>query len=367
MFGRFTSFKIVFILFVSSAFLSCKKKENAPIPEAVDFDNSVQWRTLNTSNGLTGDNILAIEEDNFGNVWVATMSEYMVPQGTGWWIKQTSALQQVRKTGTIVSVLDSIDTQLLKGRVSAFCYGPGNDLYFGKADGTESSIVHRTNGIYSDFPMTSANNGDFFSLLLNENGLWFGKLQNAQNGLFNLNNGVYTKYDYSNSALPSFPQRFNLIPINTADFFINTRQDLLKMGSGTISVLYEDIWADGMGKDSQGNIWTVGLVNSSTKYQLLKFDGLDTVHIQTPINYSNNIKISDLVVDSHDNIWIATDDSNPKGIFKFNGTDWVNYTVANSPLHSNAINNLFVDSEGNLWISSTDNGLLVLNEFGTRN
>jgi Two component regulator propeller len=365
MFGRFKFVRILFPFLLVMAFLSCKKKDTVPAPVPTDYANSEQWRILNKSLGLTDDNIYAIEEDNFGNVWVATASEYLVPMGTGsgWWIKKTTALQQVRKNGTIGSVLDSNDTKLLKGRVTAMYFGTENDLYFGKVDGSESSIVHRTNGVYTEYPMTYSNFGEFFSLLPNDNGLWFGKLGL---GLFKLNNGIYTRYDYTNSVIPSTTQRFNLIPINNTDFFINTRRDLLKMSSGTISVLYEDVWAEGMDKDSQGNIWTVGRVNGSSQFQLIKFDGLDTTCIQTPVSYSN-VKISDLVVDSHDNVWIATDDSNPKGIFKYNGTSWVNYTVANSPLHSYNIKKLFVDSEGNLWISSSDQGLLVLNEFGTRN
>jgi hypothetical protein len=361
------------LLLLSTLFIfgACKKKDN-PLSNAAAYNNNAtEWRLLNESRGLSGNEIMAIDEDASGKVWVSTFSEYNEPMGPpvqGWWILPTTTLQQVTKMGNVAAKIDSSTSLLLKSKVSAICFGTGDEMYMAyKAGfGSETGVISRLNGVFSKDIMAGVSYGIFDNMIKNDFGLWMGR---RYEGLYNFNNGTFTKYNSANSSIPNNPQRFEIVKKNEAEFFVNTRQKLIYKWSGGISdFLMADVWADGMDVDSNGHVWMVRLNTAPYGYFLTKYTGAAVstlTSIATPINYDEGT-VSSLVIDSHGNIWIATQGTNFQGLFKYNGTSWKQYTMANSPLHSQNLTKLFVDSEGNLWIGSSDAGVLVLNEFGTR-
>lgn len=357
-------FSFVFIILLA---VSCKKKEN-PVVSTLGYDDTTtQWRLINSNKGLSDNEIMAIGEDLSGNVWVATQEDYnepMQPPANGWWIRQTSTLQQVKKTGSVVSRIDSTNSVHLNGKVSGICFGAGDELHLAVNYYGLSAVVSRLNGSFTRNDTPGASSGNFGGIIKNDNGLWLSRPNDA---LYNFDNGTWTKYNSTNSSIPYAPQRFDLVKKNNTEFYMNTRKKLMIKWSGGISAYYmDDVWAEGMDVDSLGNVWTINLNSSSAGFNLMKYDGTTATLIQTPINYSSGT-ISSLAIDSHGNIWVATQGAYPQGLFKYDGTSWTNYTTSNSPIHSKNLTKLFVDSEGNLWIGSSDAGILVLNEFGTRN
>ncbi len=353
-------------------FISCKKKDSPIECADTGYDNTTtQWRLINENSGLSDNEIKAIAEDNSGKVWVATVSEYNVPMGggiNGWWIRPTTSLQQVLKTGVVTSVLDSNTSENFKGRSSALHFNLTNEMIMGmvyhQGNTTTPSLLIRSNNVYERSDMSVVSGNDFFSFYENNEGLWFGR---PYEGLYVYSaGGNFVKFDHTNSGLPMNCTQFDIVGTTGADFYLNTFEDIMVKGGGSIYSVYDNTNSIGLVQDSDGHRWTVGQNTNPFGYALIKMESLDSTKIMTPINYSAGT-ISSVAIDSHDNIWIATKGNAAQGLFKYSGSTWTQYTTANSPLHSLELTKLFVDSEGNLWIGSSDAGILVLNEFGTRN
>jgi sugar lactone lactonase YvrE len=70
--------------------------------------------------------------------------------------------------------------------------------------------------------------------------------------------------------------------------------------------------------------------------------------------------ITDLLVDSKGNLWVATRGS---GLLKWDGANWRQYKVSNSEISSNRVDKIYEDPQGNLWIGVSypdrPGGLLV--------
>ncbi len=109
-----------------------------------------------------------------------------------------------------------------------------------------------------------------------------------------------------------------------------------------------------MVKDSKGNHYF------GFNDYFVKYDGKYwTVYTSENSNFKGKVtydesNITELKVDSDDNIWISTLEN---GLMKFDGTDFTTYNTENSSLPSNRISDIDIDKNGNIWLAMPTKGV----------
>ncbi len=101
---------------------------------------------------------------------------------------------------------------------------------------------------------------------------------------------------------------------------------ILKVTAGGSITTLLNVGANKVIADKNDNVW-FGMITSNGGY-LVKFDKQGNQHTY---DFSNsgvpNDRINDILVDSANNVWIATEGS---GTVRFDGTNWTKYTVGNT-------------------------------------
>jgi len=101
--------------------------------------------------------------------------------------------------------------------------------------------------------------------------------------------------------------------------------------------------------DKNDNIWLSWLAgdmhNSIHKYGLLYYNHHQFSYYNSSNSPLPESKINDMVCDSQNNLWLATD----MGIFKFDGSFWSHYNTTNTTISSNVITAITVDNNDAIW------------------
>ena len=114
--------------------------------------------------------------------------------------------------------------------------------------------------------------------------------------------------------------------------------------------IYAASWGNGVGEINSGAlVQQFGAANSALV-------GID--------NYPNDIRISDLALDSEGNLWVSSSSSAKPLAVKTPGGEWSNFSF-NSTVNSQFLGNMLIDSSGLKWMIVQDRGLLVVKTEGT--
>lgn len=275
--------------------------------------------TPETLPGLSNEKTVALMEDRFGLLWVAT---------------QEGALNVFRVSkGEVIGKLDhlTLGFQELSSNVQCLAEDRSGNVWIGTKRGLVVYKRHENKFFAFTDKKLAVSGANVFSLLADSNdNLWIGT---QGRGLYQL--------DLRQSATRPLSD-FIIVRIKSlSDFDISKR---------TIQSIYED-------KDK--NIW-IGTFGEGV--YLVSSRKENFIRIQKPV-YENSavsfISYYGICYDHEGNLWLGTDGN---GIYKSDlyGNTLQHFSVEkNSGLRDNAILSAFCDSKGRLWFGSYSQGLFL--------
>lgn len=371
------------------------------------FDGS-NWSTYTTSNGLPSNNIVSIQKDNLGALWIVTKTNGLA-EFNGSWVKHTNTLLSGRTVNELIvdknntkwiltttgiikfangiwsvpAKLSSVDAK--QGGVDAqnnlwfitgdqlMKYTPLDDnitsfkveglIYNAvtaiEIDANSTSWLFTYAGIskystnWSSIPYTQIDGVTQTATVTNvkidsKNNLWF---------IFNFNivvcyNGSsWITYNSTNSSLVTF-YSFQTLTVDKNDYiWVGSILKGLQYYNGTSWMNLTT--ADGLINNNVLAIAVDGLNNKwiGTKGGISKYDGTSwTNYPMTSELYDN--EITTITCDKENRVWIGTE----KGLVMFNGSTWITYTTANG-LASNFIRSMAIDKSGIVWCGHPFEGI----------
>lgn len=150
------------------------------------------------------------------------------------------------------------------------------------------------------------------------------------------------------SANPFFAQNTVLVGTSSGVFVLNQSDNWERLGSelGDVTAIKTD---------DAGNIW---IGRKAQGLAVFNFDIADWDLIPNNGPASNNFK--SLTLDSRDRLWCA---SQIGGIHMLDGDTWTNFS-RNTGLSSNDFRSILVDSRDRIWVGSWGDGINILEETG---
>lgn len=117
-------------------------------------------------------------------------------------------------------------------------------------------------------------------------------------------------------------------------------------------------------------VLSLAVVNTETAEQVYFGTGNGLYRLKVAANEWETIRpehfnhanggIADLMVDSAENLWVATRGS---GLYRWDGTGWRQYKLSNSEIPSNRVDRIYEDQQGSIWVGVSfperPGGLLV--------
>lgn len=367
-----------FLIFIMLCLYGCKKDgiDNSGNSSDIVYDTTFldkDWYHIsNFDTHKPTDKITSITCDQDDNIWISAVwdssyflryEDYWTPSG-GWYtisIDTTIYLSYILELRgiNIVNIIDYSVSEYLDVYVSSIGFDNQNNLYLGTTIGDGLLKYDMTN--FQKFLPPGGLVYKFNDFTFdNDNNLWFGA---GNGGLYRFDGESFYNYTRANSIMP-YPEYVCEVVIDDSNtIWFNTSTQLMKITEQEMSIFCCNIRSNYMDIDKEGNIW----VGNSTNIK--KISGEYYEVFEVPIIESNNPPISDLVIDSKNNVWISSKDAygqEGQGLLKFDGTNWSHYNVDNSELHSNNITKLYTDRFDNIWIISLNNGITIFNEDGIR-
>ena len=282
---------------------------------SVDVSVAQQWTVYTTADGLVGNRIRAIREDEKGYLWFATSNGASRYDG--------GHFQNLNMTNGLSS--DNIYFLLVDKR--------GN-LWFATDSG-----VSKYNGVeFQDFyPDRFVDNLVHFMLEDQQGNLWFA----TDSGVSRYNGVEFQDF---------YPDRFVDNPVN---FMLEDQQGNLWFGTekGIYKYTMEKLqWfdADGLAgisvilEDQEGHLW-FGTENGVSKYDGQKFQNF------TARDGLVNNSILSMLQDSGGNLWFGT----RTGISKYNGKGFQNFKKINDTALK-FVRSIWEDSDENLWFGTAN-------------
>jgi ligand-binding sensor domain-containing protein len=254
------------------------------------FDNTT-WTTYTTSNGLAGNNVYAVAIDAQGNKWFGTDRGVSKFDGATW---TTYTHSDGLSDGSVVSI--AFDSQGNKW----FGHWGGSKDGVTKFDGTNWTIYTTTNGL--------AGNGVSAIAIDAQGNKWFATL------------GGVSKFDGTNWTT------------------YTTLDGLASNNVYSIAI------------DAQNNKWF------GTWSGVSRFNGT----AWTTYTYSDGLgypEVRAITIDAQGNKWFGT---TAGGVSKFDGTNWTTYTNSNGLAGTN-VHAIAIDAQGNKWFG-TNGGVSKLSD-----
>jgi ligand-binding sensor domain-containing protein len=319
------------------------------------FAQNPEWLIYNSSNSpLPDEGIYEIEVESLSKFWVGTYGYGIYHFDNGNWLHYDSLTTGLSINNTFNIEIDNNNNKWFG---SFFPGGDGGNGLF-RFDGNNWTHFTTSN---------SGLGGDgICNLKIDNNGLlWIGH-----------NNGIstYDGQNWNNISLDSEFQYVVAIAIeNNENFWFGT------------NVVFNNIRVGGLYKynPNTGNFQKYNIANSGLPHNFVfgidfdndgnkwiatyggaaKFDGT-TNWITYNINNTNYV--SDVKVDSNNDIWFATfSDAAGQGggIAFYDGSVWITYDTSNSELTSNNSYRIEIDENGNKYFTC-GNGICIFNENG---
>jgi hypothetical protein len=163
-------------------------------------------------------------------------------------------------------------------------------------------------------------------------------------------------WDIAYSPLYLIDGVFKFDGVDWSTFALPTATDYLRdvvslcIDPADANHIYAASWGNGVGEINNGTlVQQFGAANSALV-------GID--------NYPNDIRISDLALDSDGNLWVSSSSSAKPLAVKTPAGEWSNFSF-NSTVNSQFLGNMLIDSAGLKWMIVQDRGLLVVKTEGT--
>jgi len=323
------------------------------------FENFI---SLNTGNGkLTHNTVQAITRDNFGYIWV----------GTNYGLNRLDGYETLNFKNDPDNP-NSISNSFIK----SLFVDSKNNLWVGTVGGGLNKFDRNTNGFIRFLPSESPNSISCLNISAiteDKNGnIWIGTVGSEVNK-YNIKTGCFEKFEIEKS------DPFKRINSNVEDIFCDldgniwvglNQGEVFKIDTKSNFITYYGLKKYHSGFTEVGSIKGIAqqkngiLLFASWSGNLFQLNQEVDDHIKILKDnlYFDNNNLTDITIDSENNIWISTWEH---GLYKIDphfGTK-TNYSrnkyVLNS-LGSNALNQLFIDKRNNLLIGSIDNGLTIL-------
>ena len=163
-------------------------------------------------------------------------------------------------------------------------------------------------------------------------------------------------WDIAYSPLYLIDGVFKFDGVDWSTFALPTATDYLR---DVVSLCIDPADANHIYAASWGN--GVGEINNGTLVQQFGADNSAIVGID---NYPNDIRVSDLALDSDGNLWVSSSSSAKPLAVKTPSGEWSNFSF-NSTVNSQFLGNMLIDSAGLKWIIVQNRGLLVVKTEGT--
>lgn len=264
------------------------------------FDGS-NWITYTTADGLVNDNVKVITCANNGNIWVGTDFGSSQFDGTSWHIyDNTNGLN----SNQVKSIDEDANGGIWVGTNQGVSYFDGNSWISYSSPDLHWSGVNAT---------SFEPNGD----------KWFAS---PLGGIINFDGTTFTSYDTSNGLLSQF----------------------------VTALLIDD----------QDNKWV------GTSSGMSVFDATNTsftqhtrMYIMPPPDTLN--PVVDIAMDSYGRIWTAiyVGYLAVGGVAMWDGNNWIDFDVTNGLVGPN-VKGLVIDSEDNIWVA-TSTGVSKISDFTT--
>jgi PAS domain S-box-containing protein len=295
------------------------------------------WRNFNYDNGLPNNNVMDIEQDALGYLWIAT----------------TSGL--VRFDGKSYEIFDAEDG--LQSNSTRRLAITEDQMWIGTPLRGVSTL---SGDIWTDIGTEQGLSGSNITAIKNDsrNNIWIGCWNK---GLVKYTDGklfTYTKQDGLSDNRIS-----NIIEDTDGNVWFATAFGLTRFDGRAFSKYFSHVniqnnhnnWALSLTQDAQSVIWVgthVGL------YQVVDSE-LNQDHVPLELLFPD-ISISALAVDSSQCLWIGTLTGL---VYSYHQGELLQHHITESDAET-AIRDIFIDDENNVWIGTEGQGLFLLRTKG---
>lgn len=283
-------------------------------------NNSIPFRTLNTENGLTGNQVYAIHKDRTGFIWIGTTSGLNRFDGS----KIVSYKHNSNDSTTLIDnfVLKIIedksgDLWILSRNSKLSFYHPNEDAFT-----RQSAIFNKNISIPSQY--ISDINSD------KQGNIWIS------NDLF----GVYYYNFESDSTI-----WLRNIPTNPHSISSNNVSSVVQ--------------------GNNGFIWLVNQQGVIEKLDPVNLQVIERVEIFTDA-ISNEKENFRLFIDSHNDVWVYSESRDLGAVHYIDATkekiSFSDHAHSNYKIENNIVTGITQDRDGTIWISSDHGGLIQYNK-----
>lgn len=293
--------------------------------------NPYNFSSIGKLQGLRHDQVRALDQDNTGNIWLAT--DDGLARFDGKYLSHYTTDHGLTNNLILAVYHDS------KGNIWAGTFRGGAV----KLDGENFTIFSKEDGMPSDIVnwITEDSSGN----------IWMA----TGEGIVKYDGNNLTVYTQDN-GLCNNDTRFLLFD-KYGKLWITTNIGGISIFDGisftnyTVKEGLPQNEATSLATDSKGNVW-IGL---STK-GIIKYDGYNFYHYSSEQGLFDG-SIRSIIEDYLGNIWIGTTTS---GLFRYDGISFTNYNL-NEGLGSKYVRCLMEDRFGNIWMGTRTAGLVRYN------
>ncbi len=294
--------------------------------EGLVYYNGSDWENLNDVFGFTNQSVLAIKEDNQGDMWFGLNTSNCLYHSDGdSWIAYDST---------------NIPLTLSKSHINTLEIDNVNDLWVGT---NSSGLYHFNNDNWESLNInnTPLPSNIISAIAIDCTGvLWVGTLSNYffsngepviwEGGLAKKNDKNWIIYNKTNSGLP-----------------FNSISDLEFDSNGVL-------WAAPRDDDN--------IVGGNKGGGLVQYDGKDWKCYNMSNSPLTSNTIFDIFIDSQDNLWLGTYNG---GLINFDKNNlWSIYNTSNSGITSNTVNCICEDDLGHFWLGHPFEGVSIYRKGG---
>lgn len=279
--------------------------------------NGKEWITFDTSDGLPSNWVLALQEDNQGNIWVGTKKGCCRYDGKLW-----STFKETRDLWINCFATDE-SGKLWAATGKGVCWWNGKNWRF--------------LNYQPDDPLTD--NWVITAAMDKQGNLWFG----TGAGVCVFDGTRWRKYPLSTDRVNG------ILVLDSGEVWVGMRGGAGRLSKGvwTIFTSKNGLVNDhvlSVAKDLSGSFWF------GTVAGLTRFDGKEWKTYTTSDGLAGNA-VQSITIDAEGRLWCAS-----KGISTFDGSKWKSYTHEDG-LPDNLITSVAFDSQGILWFGSHGGGI----------
>jgi signal transduction histidine kinase/ligand-binding sensor domain-containing protein len=330
---------------------------------AVGQNQSENFISFNTSNGkLMHNSVEAFARDQLGYAWV----------GTNFGLYRLDGYQTVEFKND-----PSNPKSLSSNFIKALCTDSDGDLWVGTIGGGLNRFIRETNQFIHFVPNDSINSisGINISGIVEDKkgNIWIGTIGNGINK-YNKKTGKFTHFKLENYEKDNWiSSNVNaLFCDNEGNIWVGENQsEIFKIDGLSHKITYYGILEKSKSESAKvGAITGISQMKNGNilfttwKGNLYQLNPLSDKYISVfkTSEYFENSILTDIVIDSKNQIWISTWNN---GLFKINTetTEKKRYKKNIKKLNtynSTAINSLYIDNNQNLWTCFQNNGIGIL-------